>query len=157
MLYYCVEHASPAELRQAYTQLQAEAEVQLAALRNNAVQSLLAIEARLTELTREVDTLGQEKEAIERQRAALARENQALRDEVQRLKLQGPRPTHRRGPNDDPYAVLHLTRNAPPEVVMAAYRALSKRDHPDVGGSDAAMQRLNWARDMILQRNEHSQ
>jgi hypothetical protein len=42
MLYYRLEKASLAELRDAFATLQAEAEVQLAAWRSKAVQSLLA-------------------------------------------------------------------------------------------------------------------
>jgi curved DNA-binding protein CbpA len=60
---------------------------------------------------------------------------------------------HRRGQTDDPYTVLHVSRNASPEVIEAAYHALAKLHHPDVGGSDAAMQRLNRARHMIVQHN----
>ena len=33
-----------------------------------------------------------------------------------------------------PFEILYLTTEAPPEVVKAAYRALSKIHHPDMGG-----------------------
>jgi hypothetical protein len=154
-LYYRIEKASRAELRDAFAKLQADARVQLAVVRKSAFQLLLARNARLADLTRQMDALSQEKDTIERQRAILARENDALRDEVQRLTLQGPRPTYRRGPTDDPYAILHVTSDAPPEVLDAVYRALAKIHHPDVGGSDAAMKRINIARAAILQRNGH--
>lgn len=47
------------------------------------------------------------------------------------------------------YDVLHLTRDAPPELVRAAYRALSQSHHPDKRPADAeaaeAMARINRA------------
>lgn len=44
------------------------------------------------------------------------------------------------------YAVLGVDVNAPEDVVKAAYRALSRKAHPDVeGGSHDAMSRLNQA------------
>ncbi len=45
----------------------------------------------------------------------------------------------------DPYATLHLLPSAPPEVVKAAYRALSMIHHPDKGGDTRAMQKVNEA------------
>jgi hypothetical protein len=156
-LYYRVEQASPAELRQIYAQLQPEAEMQLSALRKEAVQSLLATEARLADLTRQVDTLCREKDAIERQLAALAREHEALRRELlQCLKAQIHQQMSTGNRADDPYTCLHVTPDAPSEVIEAAYRTLAKIHHPDVGGSDSAMKRLNWAREMIVQRNGRS-
>jgi hypothetical protein len=154
MLYYRIEKASLAELRDAFATLQADAELQLAAWRSEAVQSLLATEARLTDLTRQAETLSREKDAIERQRAAWWRENEALRRELlQCQKAQRQQQTSNRARADDPYAILHVNRDAPPEVIEAAHRALAKIYHPDVGGTNAAMQRLNWARDIILRRN----
>jgi hypothetical protein len=147
--------ASLTELRDAFAKLQADARVQLAAMQNGAMRLLLARKARIDDLSRQMDALSQEKDTIERQRAILARENDALRDEVKRLKLQRPRPTYRRGATDDPYAILHVTSDALPEVLDAAYRALAKKHHPDVGGSEAAMKRINVARAAILERNGH--
>jgi hypothetical protein len=46
---------------------------------------------------------------------------------------------------DDPYRVLHLLPTAPPELVKAAYRTLSKVHHPDHGGDELSMKRLNRA------------
>lgn len=37
----------------------------------------------------------------------------------------------------DPYAVLKVARDAPMEVINAAYRALAKLHHPDVNGQTA--------------------
>jgi hypothetical protein len=45
----------------------------------------------------------------------------------------------------DPFATLHLLPSAPPEVVKAAYRALSLKHHPDLGGDVRAMQTINAA------------
>ncbi len=45
----------------------------------------------------------------------------------------------------DPFVVLHLLPTAPPEVVRAAYKALSLKHHPDLGGDVRAMQQLNEA------------
>lgn len=46
---------------------------------------------------------------------------------------------------DPEYVTFFVIPEAPPEVVKAAYRALSKLYHPDRGGDTAAMQRLNEA------------
>jgi len=40
---------------------------------------------------------------------------------------------------------LYVQENAPIQVVEAAYRALSKLYHPDMGGNATLMQRLNTA------------
>jgi hypothetical protein len=153
-LYYRLEKASLMELRDAYAQLQVDTHAQLAQWQGEYLRSLHETEALLVDLTQQVETLRLQQAEVERQRAALVRENQALRRELLRsLTMQIEQQASGHHPIDDPYAVLHLTRDAPPEVVVAAYRALSKRDHPDMDGSDAAMQRLNWARDMIVQRN----
>jgi curved DNA-binding protein CbpA len=60
-------------------------------------------------------------------------------------------------PLPDHYRTLQVVPEAEPEVVRAAYRALSGRHHPDVvGGSDARMRQLNEAwtvlRDPTLRR-----
>ena len=41
--------------------------------------------------------------------------------------------------------MLYVTDNAPIEVITAAWRALSKLHHPDMGGSTTAMQTINAA------------
>ncbi len=48
-----------------------------------------------------------------------------------------------------PHARLHLTSDAPPEVVDAAYRALAKIHHPDRGGNQELMKAINVAYDQI--------
>ncbi|MDB5552163.1 MAG: hypothetical protein JWL86_2147, partial [Rhizobium sp.] len=45
------------------------------------------------------------------------------------------------------WEVLGVARNADIVQIEAAYRALAARSHPDRGGSDSAMARLNVARD----------
>lgn len=45
------------------------------------------------------------------------------------------------------WQVLGVTPDAPPHLIEAAYREKAKTAHPDAGGSDAAMARLNRARD----------
>jgi curved DNA-binding protein CbpA len=44
---------------------------------------------------------------------------------------------------------LHLTDDAPWEVVQAAYKALAFLHHPDRGGSTTRMQQINSALDRI--------
>jgi hypothetical protein len=50
------------------------------------------------------------------------------------------------------YRVLHLRADAPDGLIDAAYRYLAKSAHPDRGGSDAAMQRLNSAVELLRQQ-----
>lgn len=47
------------------------------------------------------------------------------------------------------YATLHLLSTAPEELIKAAYKALSKIHHPDVGGDLVKMQEINAAYDAI--------
>jgi len=46
---------------------------------------------------------------------------------------------------EDLYKILELKRSATPEEVKAAYRKSCKVNHPDAGGSDEAMGRVNFA------------
>ncbi len=48
------------------------------------------------------------------------------------------------------WQVLGLTAAAPVDLIQRRYRELAMRDHPDKGGSEAAMARLNAARDKGL-------
>ncbi|RXR27717.1 J domain-containing protein [Sphingobium fluviale] len=48
------------------------------------------------------------------------------------------------------FQVLGVRQNATPEEIRHAYREKAKSAHPDSGGSDAAMARLNAARDQGL-------
>lgn len=57
--------------------------------------------------------------------------------------------TQSAGVPSGPYAVLHLASDAPLEVCEAAYKALTRKHHPDLGGDTATMQRLNAAIEQI--------
>jgi curved DNA-binding protein CbpA len=46
---------------------------------------------------------------------------------------------------DDPYAVLGVRPNASQADLRAAYRARARDRHPDTGGNEAEMRRLNAA------------
>lgn len=50
---------------------------------------------------------------------------------------------------DDSFAVLGLLPTALPEVCEAAYKALCKISHPDVGGNSEVMKQINAAYDKI--------
>ena len=45
----------------------------------------------------------------------------------------------------DPYQTLHLLPSAPTELVKVAYRCLAQIHHPDHGGDEEQMKRLNAA------------
>lgn len=49
----------------------------------------------------------------------------------------------------DPYEVLGIRPDAPMAIVDAAYRALAKTTHSDVGGDDEEMKELNAALERI--------
>lgn len=46
---------------------------------------------------------------------------------------------------DDPYREIGVAPEASEEVIRAAYKAEARRRHPDKGGSQEEMQRLNTA------------
>lgn len=48
------------------------------------------------------------------------------------------------------WEVLGVARDADPDAIKAAYRLRARNAHPDTGGSDSAMARLNSARDQGL-------
>jgi DnaJ-class molecular chaperone len=53
------------------------------------------------------------------------------------------------------YDTLKVARDAPPEVIAAAYKALAKKFHPDVSpGAGAQMRDINAARDALLDAAE---
>lgn len=60
--------------------------------------------------------------------------------------------TRRREPTDidRAAALLHVTLDAPPEVIEAAWRKLSQSAHPDHGGSEELQRRLNEARLLLV-------
>lgn len=51
---------------------------------------------------------------------------------------------------ESPYSILGVSRNATREEIEAAFREKAKRAHPDCGGSNEEMQRLNEARQHAL-------
>ena len=65
-----------------------------------------------------------------------------------------PPPRQERVHSSGPYAALHVSDDAPLEVAEAAYRALSRAAHPDVGGSHAQMKALNLAIEQIRRQKE---
>jgi hypothetical protein len=54
----------------------------------------------------------------------------------------------------DDYRLLCLTPDAPPELVSAARRVLALLHHPDHGGDEVTMKRINMAADAILEALE---
>lgn len=50
-------------------------------------------------------------------------------------------------PPEQWWQVLGLTAGAPVDLIQRRYRELARRAHPDTGGSEAEMARLNAARD----------
>lgn len=55
-------------------------------------------------------------------------------------------------PGDGPWAALWLANGAPPEVITAAYRALARIHHPDVGGSEEQMKKINDAHESLTRK-----
>jgi curved DNA-binding protein CbpA len=52
----------------------------------------------------------------------------------------------------DPYLLLQVIPDAEPEVIQAAYRALARKYHPDMGGTDLQMAMLNAAWETLRDR-----
>jgi curved DNA-binding protein CbpA len=52
----------------------------------------------------------------------------------------------------DPYHLLQVIPDAEPEVIQAAYRALARKYHPDMGGTDLQMAQLNAAWETLRDR-----
>lgn len=50
------------------------------------------------------------------------------------------------------FSALHLLPSAPRAVIDAAYRALAKLHHPDLGGDPAVMRQLTEAYDVLSRR-----
>lgn len=67
-----------------------------------------------------------------------------------------PEPENRQGqldPCEAAAALLGVRVDAPKEVIEAAHRALARKFHPDVGGSEEKMKALNKAREELTARN----
>jgi curved DNA-binding protein CbpA len=56
----------------------------------------------------------------------------------------------------DAYHVLQVSPDAEPEVIQAAYRALARKHHPDVGGSQVQMAMLNAAWETLRDQDERA-
>ena len=56
----------------------------------------------------------------------------------------------------DPYRVLQVLPDAEPEVIQAAYRALARKYHPDMGGSEMHMAMLNAAWETLRDQRERA-
>lgn len=52
---------------------------------------------------------------------------------------------------EQPFQVLGVGANASREEVERAYRLLASEHHPDKGGDQHRMARINWARDALLE------
>jgi curved DNA-binding protein CbpA len=57
----------------------------------------------------------------------------------------------------DLYRVLQVIPEAEPEVIRAAYRALARKYHPDLGGSQAQMAMLNAAWETLCDPGDRAQ
>lgn len=55
-------------------------------------------------------------------------------------------------PPEQPHQILGVKPDATGEEIDEAFREKAKAAHPDLGGSDTAMARLNWARDEMKRR-----
>ena len=51
--------------------------------------------------------------------------------------------------SSDPYVVMGVHRNTPPEILRAVYLAWAKNHHPDVGGDPETFKRVNTAWEQI--------
>lgn len=96
------------------------------------------------------DTAEERRRRNQQQRHSEVPKEQSHANRRRRTRRQKPEgepisPFHRRMDAESAYAALYLTPDAPPEMVQAAWRALAKIHHPDVGGEAAAMARINDA------------
>jgi DnaJ domain/Bacterial regulatory protein, Fis family len=144
-LYYKLERASKAELAHAYRRLV-----------NGLYDALRAYEQEYDDLAkddrdvrRKYLDLGQAYADLQAEMRQLLAENQRLR--LRTVAEEGGHGRVSRG--DDPYRLLGVRPDAPPEVIEAAWKALAKQYHADrTGGSDAKMQQINAAHDQLKRR-----
>lgn len=55
------------------------------------------------------------------------------------------------------YLILQIDRNAEPEVISFAYKALAKKNHPDLGGTAEKMKLINEAYDVLKDSDSKSE
>jgi DnaJ-domain-containing protein 1 len=150
-LFYKLARATKAELKAAFEQLLREEHWTAQRLQER-LERLAGVEQRFEQLEEDYT-------ALERWNQQLAAENRQLHEALARATDALARATGDGTPGatgQDPYPVLGITRNAPMEVIEAAYRALAKIHHPDAGGSTAAMQHINRAYDQVRRRHRRS-
>jgi TolA-binding protein len=159
-LFYRLAAAKKAALKAAFEELLREQQGAARALREQVTRlrehtaELQEQIAQLQGRTARLEHLAQEYAALEQWNHTLAAENRQLREAVaQAMAAQVAAAAHGGVAGQDPYAVLGVTGEAPPEVIEAAYKALAKIYHPDRGGSKEVMQRINRAHDAICRRN----
>lgn len=61
-----------------------------------------------------------------------------------------PSPARARMTREEAYAVLGLTEGASKDQILAEYRRLMKKVHPDLGGTTYLAARLNEAKDLLV-------
>ena len=77
--------------------------------------------------------------------------DEAKEERQQQHRHQWPPAGYRTQPTrEELCARLHLLPDAPPELIKAAYRELAKLNHPDKGGNEETMKRLNEAYGRLL-------
>jgi curved DNA-binding protein CbpA len=54
---------------------------------------------------------------------------------------------------EQPFQVLGVSANATEQEIEDAYRKLAADHHPDRGGDEQTMMRINRARDQLMERN----
>lgn len=54
----------------------------------------------------------------------------------------------------NPWQVLGIPLNSPPNIIKSAYRKLARLNHPDLGGDVATMQAINIAYDSLTSGDE---
>ena len=63
-------------------------------------------------------------------------------------------PTHNSGnmTPEQAYSILGITESAPKTEIIAAYRRLMAKNHPDQGGTEYIAQQINQAKDVLLSK-----
>jgi hypothetical protein len=118
--------------------------------------------AMCEEVRREQDA--EERAEREQERRARLEEERRTRNQRRRTRYtkstrkQAPPPEEEEDdeeePGEDPYGVLGVRKDAPDEVIKAAYKAQAKRFHSDLGGDEAEMKRVNAAFEAIRRQRK---